>query len=204
MSNVKSLHPRSADELASRRRDKRHAEFAAIRARLPRARHGFSARLSLLCGLAGERELSAGRVEDIAALCDSWDPADVQAWLTQDRLPSPDNLLALVTFLVARLPEGADSEAWMAYLVFGEERCPRPTRELIAATPDDLLPLASRVLTALVRDYRVEPESYDPELLLQRVAALLADLNVSAHSTELQPGHARLIALQLFPDANHS
>lgn len=200
MSNVKKLHPNKATDIAGRRRDRRRAEFAAVHSQLPRGRHGFSARLSLLCGLAGERELSAGRIDDIAALCDSWDPAGVQSWLTQDRLPPPDDLEALVTFLVARLPEGSDPEDWMAYLIFGEERCPRPTRELIAATADDLLPLAARVLTDLLRDYRVEPESYDPDVLLQRVATLLADLGVSPQTSQLQPGHQRLIALQLFSE----
>ena len=163
-------------------------------------RPGFSARLNMLCGLAGERELGNGRLEDLVALNPEWDTDDVRAWLVDDHVPALAELRQLVNFLVAGLPSGASPEHWEAFLIYGAALINSPIRNSLGQMSSDLLPLASRTLAQISAHYRITSNSYDAEQKLQEIVALLRQLNIDERGESMQPGHRLMIASVLFPD----
>lgn len=178
----------------------RREDVQSLKSAVSSRRAGFSARLNMLCGLAGERDLANGRLEDLTALVDHWQAGDVQGWLTDDTVPNMQDFELLVRFLTGRLSAPSDHKHWEAFLLYGADHIDNPLHELLAPQSQGLLDLASRTLLQITRDYRVPPHSYDADMILREITQFLRDLNISAADTTIQPGHRLMLANRLFPD----
>lgn len=186
----------SNQERLRRRRD----EAESLRTSAASKRAGFSARLNMLCGLAGERDLADGRLEDLLALNPDWDAASVRAWLTDDIVPSAADLDLLARFLTNRVTGDANHRLWEAFILYGAEHVENPLHKLLDPQGLALLDLASKTLLQITREYRVPPHAYDADLVLREIMHVLRDLNISPADTHIQPGHQLMLANRLFPD----
>lgn len=182
------------------RLERRRAEAQALSSITASKRAGFSARLNMLCGLARERDLADGRLEDLAALSAGWDACVVREWLTNDIVPSAADLDLLVRFLTNRLPGETDHRLWEAFLLFGAEHVDNPLHGILDPQGHALLDLASKALLQITKQYRVPPHTYDADLVLREIMQILRDLNINAADTEIQRGHSLMLASRLFPD----
>jgi hypothetical protein len=163
-------------------------------------RAGFSARLNLLCSLAGERDLGAGRVDDIAALNEKWPLERVRRWLTADEVPPLATLQTLVGFLAARLSTQERALHWEAFLLYGSELVSRPPHHLGTREDTRLMMLAANLLTDIARDHRIAADSYDADAALSKTVETLKSLNVDPDSERgLQEAHRRIVELRVFP-----
>ncbi len=203
MADVTSLHPGEENRALAARRERRRATFVSQQEGHSKACSGFSARLNMLCGLAGERELNNGRLEDIAALNPQWQPEVVRGWFLDDQPPAYSDLQALVGFLTDRLEgDNTDAQQWQAYLLYGGTYVRNPMPDALIGSRAALWTLASRTLSDITREYRIPASSYDADLMLKRTIDILSSLNITdAGNTNLQPGHRRMIVAQLFPDS---
>ena len=181
------------------RRARRREQFLALGEVSPQCR-GFSSRLNMLCGLARERDLGGGRLEDIAALNPDWNLDDVRRWLCEDHLPPRKDLRALVSFLVSGTEKGQDADHWEAYLVYGGELVSNPLRSMVNSPSSAYLALAARTLTAITNEYELRASEYDAEQKLRETVELLTRLHIDSRTDNLQPGHRLMIAASLFPD----
>ncbi|MEM1402426.1 MAG: hypothetical protein AAGG55_03775 [Pseudomonadota bacterium] len=198
MADVTSLYGDQSTERFEKRRKARAESFAAVEVGASQLRSGFSARLNMLCSLAGERELGRGRLEDLCELNEKWVPSDVQAWLTSDWVPGARDLDMLVRFLCRSLEGKRDSRLWEAFLLYGSEHVANPLLDIASASDAELTELASRVLLEITREHRIAPSSYDVDQALADTVSALKDLNVTSAREELQPGHRQVIATRVF------
>jgi hypothetical protein len=182
------------------RREQRRLEFFALASDADARRSGFSARLNMLCSLAGERDLNNGRVDDISALDPSWNIESIRAWLCDDQLPAPQALRSLTRFLVSHLPAPADAAAWEAYLIYGPERVANPSLEVACDSAGSLLPLAAQTLLEIAEELGAPADSYDAQQHLESIVEMLKKLQIKPGDTTLQPGHRALLAARLFPN----
>jgi hypothetical protein len=204
MTKISQLHTARDEGSIGRVREQRRSAFLAAEGDNNVQRSGFSARLNMLCSLAGERDVNNGRLEDITGLNPDWERSLVKEWLCEDRLPSPQQLRALVRFLVERLQDNlhnnlqnnTDATLWEAHLVYGSEVISNPA----LASNESLLPLAARELLKITDEYCIPPDSYDAKGALQNIIELLEKLNFRSSESKLQPGHRLAIATNLFPD----
>ncbi|MFK7831140.1 MAG: hypothetical protein AB8B57_15305 [Congregibacter sp.] len=200
MADVTPLRRDSTGNSKAIRQRRRRDNALSLRVATSPRRAGFSARLNMLCGLAGERDLSEGRLDDLTALVDQWEAGQVQSWLTDDIVPGVQDLDLLVRFLTSSLPSPADNRHWEAFLLYGADHVDNPLHDLLAPQNKALLELASRTLLQITRDYRIPPHSYDADMILREITQVLRDLNISAADTAIQPGHRLMLANRLFPD----
>ncbi|MEO0435287.1 MAG: hypothetical protein AAF098_00090 [Pseudomonadota bacterium] len=198
MADIKTFKLRDSSELEARRQAKRLAALEAVVPAVSARRAGFSARLNMLCSLAGERELNNGRLEDLATLADHWVASEVRDWLTDDSVPQAVDLDLLVRFLASRLSEVTDHRLWEAYLLFGTDYVPNPLYAATHLADQDAAKLATTLLLELTRDYRIPPHSYDAEEALHEMMLALQDLNISSSKETLQAGHKRMLAARVF------
>ncbi len=199
MADVTQLHPSRDSRGLEERRARRREQFLSQEPQAPNCR-GFSSRLNMLCGLAGERDLGAGRLEDIADLNPAWNVDDVRQWLCEDQLPPRGDLSALVSFLVANTEKPQPTSHWEAYLVFGGELVPNPLRSMMSTSSNAYLTLAAKTLTAITDEYELRASDYDAEQKLRETVELLSRLHIDSRIDSLQPGHRLMIAASLFPD----
>lgn len=200
MADIRSLYPVDKRELQAKRRERRRELMGQLASESGTPRAGFSARLNMLCSLSGERELTDGRIEDIAALKTTWEPGDVRAWLTEDSPPPLEELELLVRFLTHGLSSRTPADHWTAYLLFGSDYIENPLRALTDVSEDALHDLATATLLQLTKEYKIPPHAYDADVTLAALTAALRDLNVSSSEEVLQPGHRRLLARRVFPE----
>lgn len=197
----KHRHDRSSTPAQQReqaRREQRRRRFGSIASTNASESQasGFSMRLNLLCNLAGERPLNEGRALDIAALCETWRESEVRQWLCEDMLPAPEDLRALIAFLLDQAECTADPTHWEAFILYGAEWVNSPVD---ATLPEDhrLLALAASLVTDATAEQRRPPGSYDPDAVLRRAIGLLRDLRIT-NGQALSAGHRTLITAQLF------
>lgn len=198
LAEVTSLHAKNNRESLEARRLKRREISDGLNAHASSRRAGFSARLNMLCSLAGERELARGRLEDICELREDWASSEVQSWLTEDWVPTPKDLDHLIRFLTKNLSQNSDPRQWEAYLLCGSECVANPLLEITSVSDQELSELASLLLMDITREYRIPPHSYDADKALADTITALQDLNVSSSREELQAGHRRIVATRVF------
>ncbi|MFT7287899.1 MAG: hypothetical protein ACI87W_002014 [Halieaceae bacterium] len=200
MADISLLDSHRQDVDQRNARDQRRGDFVNTSSNTEARRHGFSARLNLLCGLAGERDFNNGRLEDITALDPDWQGAAVVNWLSADIPPALADLSALVRFLVSRLPSPTEPAAWEAYILYGEDIAPSPLQGILDQPDKHLLTLASRTIFLITREHKIDPNSYDGEQVLRQAIDCLKDLNITSADHELQKAHRLMLAASLFPD----
>lgn len=166
------------------------------------ARPGFSARLNMLCSLAGERDIARRRPSDLAALVPDWTTAQVRSWLTEDVVPSSGDLDLLVRFLASQLANDANHRHWEAFLLFGPDLVTNPLYESQRQNERKLTQLATDLILELARENKLAPDSYDAQLALARMTAALKDLNVDPDQGFIQDGHKRMLFARVFGSQN--
>jgi len=198
VADVTSLYGDDGAERFEKRRKARVESFSQAENSASQLRPGFSARLNMLCSLAGERELGRGRLEDLCELNSNWSHSEVQSWLTSDWVPGARDLDMLVHFLCGHIAGKPETRLWEAFLLFGSEHVPNPLLDIASASDAELTDLASEVLLEITREHRIGPNSYDIDQALADTVSALKDLNVSSSREELQAGHRRVIATRVF------
>ncbi len=160
---------------------------------------GFSARLNMLCVLAGAAPPQIeGRVISILAINKSWRESDVRKWLQKDLLPPRIDLHNIVKFLVAQLDQGQDNRRWEAFLVYGSPIVSSPVNHSMYREDQTRREIASTIFAQITDEYGISPSSYEADQVFQRCLTLMHKFKIY-ELRDFQSGHLEPFKSYMFP-----